>query len=344
MNKHFLTLLLLFSTHLLWSQLTTVVDGVDSPGGLAFFGDELYISEVNGSRISVINVLDSNPIPETVASGIMFPREMVIYQDELYFAQSGANRLSKINITSSDPQVENVIYDLDHPFGLVRDGSMIYVTERDAGRISKIDLDTNPPTISEVVSGLQLPLGIVLYDNSLYVAEYDADKISKVDLLDPTPTATDVVNVNWPIGLLAAGNELFISSGNEIVKIPLTDPNPTPMLVTDLVDAPTQMAARGPDLYISEFYEDRISKLENVLSVPELPSVNTIKLFPNPASEIIQIKGLTNQSSYHIRDMLGTEIRSGEIQDRGSIDIQNLSDGLYLLQLDNGTTLKFLKE
>lgn len=71
---------------------------------------------------------------------------------------------------------------------------------------------------------------------------------------------------------------------------------------------------------------------------------NTLKIYPNPASEFITISGLKNQKDYRLYNVLGTEILKGTILNNGKIEIQNFSKGLYFLEFDNGYTIKIIKE
>lgn len=70
----------------------------------------------------------------------------------------------------------------------------------------------------------------------------------------------------------------------------------------------------------------------------------SIKLFPNPSTDYIQISGLTKKENYKIYSILGNEIKSGNILKQEQIDIQNLTNGLYFLKFEDGNTIKFLKE
>lgn len=79
------------------------------------------------------------------------------------------------------------------------------------------------------------------------------------------------------------------------------------------------------------------------LSLPSLET-DTIKVYPNPASYSITIIGLKKSIGYSIYSVLGTEILKGIINDNEGIDIQNYSDGLYFLKLENGNTFKFIKK
>jgi hypothetical protein len=71
---------------------------------------------------------------------------------------------------------------------------------------------------------------------------------------------------------------------------------------------------------------------------------NSIKIYPNPASDFITISGLKNRENFRVYDVLGTEIIKGKIIDNGEIAIKNFSNGIYFLKFDNGNTIKFIKE
>jgi hypothetical protein len=71
---------------------------------------------------------------------------------------------------------------------------------------------------------------------------------------------------------------------------------------------------------------------------------NTLKLFPNPSSDYIQISGLTKSENYTIYNILGAEVKNGYISETGEMDIKNLTNGLFFLVFENGNALKFIKK
>lgn len=73
-------------------------------------------------------------------------------------------------------------------------------------------------------------------------------------------------------------------------------------------------------------------------------SDRSIKIYPNPASNFIKISGLTKEVSYSIYNILGSGISKGKISNNEKLDIQQLSQGLYLLKFENGNTIKLIKE
>ncbi|MEO0340997.1 MAG: T9SS type A sorting domain-containing protein [Bacteroidota bacterium] len=151
------------------------------------------------------------------------------------------------------------------------------------------------------------------------------DQISIIDLASGTQVETDYdvfANITSQLGAtssLAGG--LFISedaiAGKKVV-IGLSQGNPDILFAIDF----------GINLSLKEIID----------------SNNTIKFYPNPSNDFIQISGLKNQLNYKIFNVLGTQVRTGAITNNEKIDIKKFSRGLYFLRFENGATIKFLKE
>jgi hypothetical protein len=72
-------------------------------------------------------------------------------------------------------------------------------------------------------------------------------------------------------------------------------------------------------------------------------TATAVKLFPNPSIDYIQISGLTKTEGYNIYNILGAEVNNGNITNNEKIDIRNLTNGLYFLELKSGNSIKFMK-
>ncbi|MDN3664270.1 T9SS type A sorting domain-containing protein [Algibacter miyuki] len=57
-------------------------------------------------------------------------------------------------------------------------------------------------------------------------------------------------------------------------------------------------------------------------------------MYPNPSSDFLNISGLTETQHYGIYNIIGTEVKKGSISNQEKIDIQDLTNGIYLLKLD----------
>ena len=83
---------------------------------------------------------------------------------------------------------------------------------------------------------------------------------------------------------------------------------------------------------------------ESALSVDGVSlDENNINVFPNPASSTITVSGIRGEENYKIYNVLGAEIARGVASDNETISIQNFSNGLYLINFDNGNSIKFIK-
>lgn len=80
-----------------------------------------------------------------------------------------------------------------------------------------------------------------------------------------------------------------------------------------------------------------------MLSIDEV-EVSLFKIHPNPSSEFIQVFGLLKTEDFKIFNVLGKEIANGIISNHDKIDIQNLTNGVYFLKVQNKEPLKFIKE
>ena len=72
------------------------------------------------------------------------------------------------------------------------------------------------------------------------------------------------------------------------------------------------------------------------LSVSE-QELMSLSIYPNPTSDIISIKGVENIKSIKLYSILGSLEK--EVFNTNQIDISELSSGVHLIQIDNGTVL-----
>ncbi len=91
--------------------------------------------------------------------------------------------------------------------------------------------------------------------------------------------------------------------------------------------------------------ESTIHLFISSLGVSKSAAANpTFSLYPNPSSDYIEISGLEKNEKYTIYSTIGTLVKSGMIADDQKISIQNLTNGVYFLKLNEGGFLKFIKK
>ncbi len=98
--------------------------------------------------------------------------------------------------------------------------------------------------------------------------------------------------------------------------------------------------------YAEKTEEDRgmlLVRDANTLSIEDYTYQN-LNIYPNPSSSFVQISGLTKKVNYKLFNIFGKEINQGIISNNEKIDIKNLANGLYFLQINNEVTMKLIKE
>lgn len=142
------------------------------------------------------------------------------------------------------------------------------------------------------------------------------------------------------------GDYVFLWSGTRWEHTKISEPEKVGMYNESDTDNP-------PASSFSTWTPDLCSPVGNIsgdgtsttLSLNDVQFTNrAIRLFPNPASSSIKISGLTKEENYSIYNIIGSRITGGKISNNQKMNIQHLSNGLYLLKFDNGNTIKLIKE
>lgn len=246
-----------------YAQATNVVTGLNSPYALAFNGNDLYIAEYYGNKISKIDITNSAPTAIDVVTGLNQPMSIVLKGNELYIAEYGANKVSKIDITASSPTVVDVVTGLTVPSVLAFNGNELYIAENNGNKISKIDITASVITAVDVITGLQNVSDFIFNGNDLYISESSGNKVSKIDITTTAPTATAIVTgLNNPSALTLKGNDLYIAeyNSNKISKIDITASSPTAIDVVIGLSGPVALLFKDNSLYIAEYIANKISK------------------------------------------------------------------------------------
>lgn len=90
-----------------------------------------------------------------------------------------------------------------------------------------------------------------------------------------------------------------------------------------------------------------VVKLSSVLGMDESLFNNLVSLFPNPVSNILNVNVNDNMvdQKYTITDILGKLIVEGKLNENSSsINVENLSKGVYFIKVAENKAIKFIKK
>lgn len=82
---------------------------------------------------------------------------------------------------------------------------------------------------------------------------------------------------------------------------------------------------------------------DQTLGINNLNQMKKLILHPNPATNHISISNIKSSLNYAIYNTIGSQISRGSINNDGQIDLANYNTGVYIIQFDNGTSMKFVK-
>ncbi|MEM6687599.1 MAG: hypothetical protein AAF617_17610 [Bacteroidota bacterium] len=300
MKKIFTLICCILFQHFLFAQ-TEVISGVSNAIMLEADGNDLYITQTDPThKITKIDVTAASPSLIDVSNPLYIGYALLLNGQDMLVVNSGFSRISKLDLTGTLPvSPSDVVLGLTDPYDMVLNGNDLYVSEWSNGRISKANLTDNPPTASIVIDidgqfGSDYIRALELKGNDLYLGLQN--RIAKIDITSANPTLVDVVthSENWIPDLLFVGNDLYfpLVSQGKISKINITESNPTIVdVVTGLTTNPRGMARIGTDLYFVDGTSIKKIALTS-LSVEEVDSNATIKLYPNPSNDHILLSNL----------------------------------------------------
>lgn len=198
------------------------------------------------------------------------------------------------------------------------------------GTIHRIDLSNTGSGAQLVKSGLGTMQGICFKDNYLYVAldpnAPGVNKIVRLDVSQSNPMAEDVVLVQDPNGITISGQSLYISSGQHIYKVDLSQANPSlQLLASDMssVFGTVGLAVKDGCLFASD--SNKLVKYDLSQNTPakitvatNLPLIQGIVASPD--------ENYIYAASYGPSTIKRIDISSGQAQLLASVSVPTLWD------------------
>lgn len=337
---------------------------------MLIIGDELYFVQFNRGSISKINLktgVNDNDV-EIVAPGLNHPIGLVYYKDYLYISELGNDyvskndKISRLNIKEANTQLETFVDSLTLPNGMKIIDDFLYFSSslEKKGAVYKVDLKKSNPRPEKFVGNLDYPTGLELYLGELYIIESGFDKkISKIDLNDISSGVKDVMTKDKHFSNLGSNfhmnsrpvfiqDHIYFSSAynNSVYKFNLTKTNAKPEYVTGsyYLGRPSDLLFINKELYIS--HDSGIIKynLSSTLNVNEF-SLNELTLYPNPTANILNFKGLKEDTAITVYNSIGQQVAQQKLAFNESLNVAHLAKGIYFLKFANINGLvKFVKQ
>ncbi|QDO95493.1 T9SS type A sorting domain-containing protein [Formosa sediminum] len=220
---------------------------------------------------------------------------------------------------------------------------------------------TTQVTIASSINGLA---SLFAWENKLY---FEGDDGSFDQLWVYDPTANKVTNLSGtteanptgfsfnhdPVHFVAPGDGYLYYAGKSVAtfasyNLYRTNGVTIESIEMDLIDSVDDIVKLNNALYFEAAYTDSNPEFtdlgrelytytnDKLLSTNTFELNNSISIYPNPSTSFLNVKTtLDGEINYSIYNLLGKQVQTGTINN--NVINHNLTSGLYLLKLDNGT-------
>ncbi|MGE8511119.1 MAG: reprolysin-like metallopeptidase [Chryseobacterium culicis] len=113
---------------------------------------------------------------------------------------------------------------------------------------------------------------------------------------------------------------------------------------------PASLAGKTIHLRVSAignvFYAAKQATVSSLLAVSEAGSTKSVKIYPNPVEDVLNVMNVSSNASYEIFNAPGQVIAKGTIGE-GKINVRTLVKGIYFITINNKeekSTTKFVKK
>jgi Secretion system C-terminal sorting domain len=334
MKKYLLFLNFMFLSQMFSQAVTPIMEVSGSQGGIAIFGNELYVASSFDGEIYKIDWTDENATMETINVGNPWLQQgLCIYGDYLCIAWNNQNKIVRLNLSSENPVIEDLV-PITTPNGIAIHDNDLYVSSGNS--INKFDLSVLNPVAVEILNGLNVngftggTIGLKVFDNYLYITENDG--VYKVNL-NSSPYIKELVTTITGTSLVKHENFLYIveqSFPGKIHKVNLETQTSSILVELPSMEYPTLLDIAYVDnkLFVSCLEGLKVAKIDlSTLNVKDL-TFSSALLYPNPCEDYLEISGY--KGNYTIINSLGQELEKGDI-DSKRIDVSQLSKGIYYI-------------
>lgn len=310
-----------------------------------------YEGKIIYSEPNVISVFDPQDKSITsIIKGLQLSLGMWIDNNVLYYSDCKGQQMMLSKDLSNENSTSIPLFAIKEVSGVkIKDGYMFYseIGKNFIGRRKLDDIENTEVKLAEVM----WPNDIAIKDNKIYtVASIDwEDKLIVVnDIFSDNPTNEVYIDEAIdPSNCIVKGDYLFYTTNEDFNKTIIIRHNLINKEEEEIAIINHHISAMcfmDSDLIISYGFDHPkgFAKLSDIMvSTEEIKSNSRQEIYPNPATNYIQIQDIENGESVIVQDLYGKAIKQCIYSNQ--IDISFLKAGIYFIQTPNGTTHKLIK-
>ncbi|WP_047547652.1 T9SS type A sorting domain-containing protein [Psychroserpens sp. Hel_I_66] len=382
MKTKLLTLMLfVFISNIIYSQTSTTdyVSGVADATFLTMNGTNMYV--LGSENIYRIDTTLNDPTPTVIytVENDFFLVNFTINNNLIYVALENyiqatdtfvGGKIISIDLNNLSNPAQDIYTTGEYISSITNNGSTLYITaetmlnppefEPFSTHLDEIDASIPNPTAQLIVNNVtntSVVRGNIFDNNIIYLSSTDDNEILTIDVSQSSPDVNVLASSTFSRGLFKSGNELYLANGSLINKIDVTNPSAGP---TSVAINTTYEDTNDGNLFFANFRDVVLvgnmiyATLQNQGKIVQaIDTTLSLNDFSNQLSSVftynnkdnIYINGLDNQiHNIKIYNLTGSEILTKSVtSNKNSIEIKQLSNGMYILNIDNKETFKFIK-
>lgn len=300
-----------------------------SPQGITMdlVNQKLYWTDWVAKKVQRSN-FDGSFIEDLMIEGLILPEGITldIENNKMYWVDSGTKKIQRANFDGSDLE-DIVVYQSVNFDGISIDAEAgkLYWTLWGAGsavgKVMRANLDgSNIEELIAIPNAILKGLDIDVENGKMYWTDCTFSKVQRSNL-----NGSEIEDL---VTGLSSPNAVSLDLDNQ--KMYWTDFGSHKIQRANLdgteVELVADMAVESP--------QDLVVNFDFVNAVDEVSSFSNISVFPNPATDFLQIDGLENVEKLQIMDASGKVVQTiFNIEETVKIDVQNFKTGLYFLEM-----------
>lgn len=364
----------IFSASYSQQEASDYLSNLEEPSAIVNKGNTLYVQ--GPKKLYEIDTASGSPTANVIyAAGTNFYMSNltingnIIYISEENYIESTNTYIGSriIALDTNNPGAPlNVIYTTtQYVSALAITGSTIYFsaeTAPDANdkftvQVKKIDI-TNPVVAEVVVNNLtqdKEATDMAFYSNNLMISVGGHGKVFGFDITDPVISVSEYMSsLNFNKGLFVNGNNVFIAEGNLIGTKPLNVQASLTYVaqnttykdnINGLFNANFRdVVLIGDKLYMTLLNQGKIVTIQNASLANDKfnQALKTVSI--SNSKTALTVSGLENNHTAKVYNVSGQLITTKTLSvNENSIDLSSFNNGVYVLNLDNQKTFKFIK-
>lgn len=334
-----------FLTHLKAQTVSIFLDAGHKLGSLSIDENLLYavgsLGWVDNGTIYIKDINSTHPHYQNFHIGGNGFTGISKVGDYVYVARTYNTPLYGIyrfNLNEENATFER-FFTMPRIHGLTSRNSELYLSSED--KIYKVDVNETNPTPVQIASNINgvesrgATIGLKIYDNFLYLTETTG--ISRLNL----DTYQKETISSYTGNSLARGNDentFYLTGGSEPAVYELDVKTQTYSLLAriDIFYETYDIIFKDNSLFVTSGEGDyyKVVRINlNPLSTDESQQ-NTLAVYPNPASDFINVKGFEPNENITIINPNGQIIKSVKLENN-RVNISDLKPGIYFLKSKN---------